>query len=162
MIFNRHYPEAGEGCSTLAQIFFGAFFFKGIYIWGKCQGRGGKVTAKRFGAVLKIFYGWIPFMDFFFIWANRPRGEGHANKFGALFQDFCHFRLSKNAGIWRKKSNVYGIFRGQQYFNLRCFVRFCKMLQFTRKKCSAIRECKNRGGSVQPIRTMPIFRLLYF
>ena len=53
------------------------------------------------------------------------------------------------------------IFRGQQYENLRCFVAFCKMSRFTRKKCSA--TAQNRGGGgVQPIWAMPIFRLFFF
>ena len=38
-----------------------------------------------------------------------PKGLEH------FFQDFYHFSLSKSAGIWKKLSNVYNIFRGRQY-----------------------------------------------
>ena len=68
----------------------------------KRGGGGGKMIAKRFGALLKIFYSWIPFKKFL-IWAKCPRGGG----FGVpkvlehFFQDFYHFRLSKIAGIWK-------------------------------------------------------------
>ena len=50
-------------------------------------------------------------------------------------------------------------FKGPQFDILRCVVAFCKMSQFTRK--SAPQLPKIEGGGVQPIRAMPIFRLLF-
>ena len=35
---------------------FGALFFRGFIFWQNAKGGGGKVIAKRFGALLKIFF----------------------------------------------------------------------------------------------------------
>ena len=78
---------------------FGALFFRGFTFGQNAKGGGGKVIAKRFGALLKTFYSWIPFKVFLF-WAKCPRGGGACQKIlEHFFQDVYPFRLSKSAGI---------------------------------------------------------------
>ena len=79
-----HSPEGGGGFNPFPNVL--EHFFLGALYLGNMQKGGGKVIAKRFGALLKIFYSWIPFKEFL-IWAKCPRGGGfgRAKRFGALF-----------------------------------------------------------------------------
>ena len=78
-------------------------------------------------------------------------------KIGAFF--FVLFTSLELLKCWKKEqcSKASFIFRGQQNEILCSFVAFCKMSQFTNKKCSA--TAQNKGG-VQPMRAIPVLRPL--
>ena len=85
---------------------------------------------------------------------------GRAKKFGALFfQDFYHFRLSKSAGIWRKKIQMSTTFLEANNIKIYAVLSDFAKCRDSRVK-SAPRVPKIEGGGVRPIRAMPIFRLL--
>ena len=71
------------------------------------KGAVGKVISKRFGALLKIFYSWVPFKEFLIRAKFSGGGGRRAKSFGALF-----FRISTTLGCpkvleYGKISNVY-------------------------------------------------------
>ena len=105
---------------------------------GKVAEGGNKGLAKLFGALLKVSYCWIPLREFL-IWAKCPRRGGvlvlGLPKFLEQFMGISDHFLK----VLDLTSVFKGIFRGQQYDILRCFVAFFKILRFTHK--SAPKNC---------------------
>ena len=96
---------------------FGALFFRGFIFGQNAKGGGGKAIAKRFGALLKIFLSWIHFKEFW-IWAKCPReggGLGVPKSLEHFFSGFLPLKAFQKGWNEEKCSNVYNIFRGQQY-----------------------------------------------
>ena len=96
---------------------------------------------------LQHFYCWFPFKEFWIL-AKYPRGGGLGVPKGSeqFFSGFLPLKVLQKFWNMEKFSNVYNIYRGQQYFNICCCVAFCKMSRFTHKKFSA--SAQNRGGGV--------------